>query len=621
MKANSSARKSNLTPLTVSHKNSVPDNGLLHHLPDAVFITDLNFIITGWNEAAEQLHGLPGAMGKNLFSLIKIEMINSSVDKIKKELAEKRNWEGEVIYSRHDGEKFIFKTSANVILDDNHQPISIIFVNHNITKEKNTENKLAETETTYKKLVNTLVDGVLMINNEGEITTCNRRASEILGLSEENLLGKNLNANTWKTIKIDGSSFPWYENPVMVSLQTGFPQRNVKIGIEQPDGLLLWLSVNSEALIRAGEFEPYAVVVSFSDITENVNREEELRRSNERFYYVSKITSDAIWDIDLKTNKIYRSETFCELSGYSHDEINSDLDWWFKKVHPDDKERVQKKLNACINQKTERWEDEYRFCCADGVYKTLLDTGTILYRNNQPVRILGAIRDLTERKKLEQQLLHEQEQKLKAINQAVFAAQEQERSDISRELHDNVNQVLMSAKLYMSSAKTEPGKAEEYIDKAVMYQMMAVDEIRKLSHKLNSSLVKMVGLKRSIQDITGNLATLKSIVVKFDYDENLDHLLSDDQKLLIYRIVQEQTSNIVKYAAAKVVTISVKEENSIVHLLIEDDGKGFETSDSLKGIGFINIFSRVDAFGGNVDLDSSPGKGCKLTVNFPLVYN
>ena len=131
----------------------------------------------------------------------------------------------------------------------------------------------------------------------------------------------------------------------------------VKMGVNLPNGLFVWLLINSEALIRLGEFEPYAVVLSFSDITDSVNREEELRKSNERFFYVSKITSDAIWDIDIATNQIYRSETFYELSGYTRDEIKTDMDWWFNKVHPKDRERVRTKVKAYIQNGRERWED------------------------------------------------------------------------------------------------------------------------------------------------------------------------------------------------------------------------------------------------------------------------
>jgi PAS domain S-box-containing protein len=242
------------------------------------------------------------------------------------------------------------------------------------------------------------VDGVIMLDKDGKVTTCNKRASAILGTNEVELLGKELGDSSWNAIKEDGTPFPWYEFPTVVSLQTGFPQRNVKMGVNLPNGLFVWLLINLEALIRKGEFDPYAVVISFSDITDSVNREEELRKSNERFFYVSKITSDAIWDIDLATKQIYRSETFYELSGYSREEIKPDLDWWFNKVHPKDRERVKNKVQEHIQNGHEKWEDEYQFLCADGSYKFLLDSGTILTRNGKPVRILGAIRDLTEKK-------------------------------------------------------------------------------------------------------------------------------------------------------------------------------------------------------------------------------
>ena len=620
MKTNSSAKKSKQV-LSVRHKTSTEVPDPLHFLPDAVFTTDLSFNITGWNDAAEKLHGLPGARGRNLFQLIKLDLLDSTAELIRETLSKKGTWEGEVVYHRHDDEKFIFKTTASAIVDDNNKPVSIIFVNHNITKVKSTEKKLAEAEATYEKLVNTLVDGVIMLDREGKITTCNKRASAILGLPEEELLGKEFGDSSWKAIKTDGGPFPWYEFPSVVTLQTGFPQRNVKMGITLPNGLFVWLSINTEALIRMGEFEPYAIVVSFADITDGVNREEELRKSNERFYYVSKITSDAIWDIDLATNQIYRSETFYELSGYSPDEIKPDMDWWFNKVHAGDRERVRNKVQEYIQGGKERWEDEYRFLCADGSYKFLLDSGTILYRQGKPVRILGAIRDLTEKKKLEQQLLQEQEQKHKAVSQAGIAAQETERSNISRELHDNVNQLLMSAKLFMNSAKTDPAKADEHIEKAITYQMMAVEEIRKISKALNSSLVKMIGLSRSIDDIIINMKAFQQIETKFQYDAKLDKILSDDQKLMIFRILQEQTNNIIKYADAKNVSISLKEKNNDVYLSITDDGKGFDSSVQSKGIGFINIDNRVDAFGGEVKLITSPGKGCSLEIIFPLTLN
>lgn len=471
-----------------------------------------------------------------------------------------------------------------------------------------------------QKLMNTLPQGVMMINRNGIIEACNRRGAQILGVSETELIGRPVASSSWKAIKSDNSEFPVTEFPAIVSLQTGFPQRNVIMGIDIGDGLFAWISVNSEALIHPGEFEPYAAVVSFTDITESKKTEEELKRSNERFYHVSKVTSDAIWDIDLTTNKIYRSGAFRRLSGYSIEQIDSNLNWWFTKVHPEERDRVKSKLQDHINSGIERWEDEYRFLCADGTYKFLYDSGIILYKAGKPVRVLGAIRDLTEQKRLEKQLLDEQKQRHKAITQASIEAQEQEKTNISRELHDNVNQILMSAKLFMDTAKRVPEQLNELLDKAIEYQLMALHEIRKISKSLSTHSVKSVGLKESMEDVIGNMQLLREMDVKLVFNEQVEQRLTDDQKLMLFRILQEQTNNIIKYAAAKSVHVSVNECGNIACLVITDDGVGFDVNEKKgKGIGLINIINRADAYNGTVTIDSAPGKGCTLKVCFQIV--
>lgn len=605
--------------LSVIHKASFVKDSFTEHLHDAVLQTDLDFNLTGWNAVAEELHGQPGAMGKNLFHLIDIDFISGTAEEVREYLTKKGFWSGEGLFRRQDGQQIYFRTSATYIIDENEKPVAIMIVSRNITDIKNKEKELHAAEEKYEILMNTLPQGVMMINADNKIEACNKRGAEIFGLTVEDLLERGLTRPSWKTIRTDGSIFPSTEYPASVSLQTGFPQRNVILGIQRPDDAVLWLSLNSEALIRPGEFEPYAVVVSYADITESKKTEEELRKSNERFYHISKVTSDAIWDIDLTTNQIYRSGAFRRLSGYAPEQIDSNLKWWFNKVHPDDRERVKNKLNEHIQKKVERWEDEYRFECADGSYKFLFDSGIILYRGGKPLRILGAIRDLTEQKKLEKQLLDEQVQRHKAITQATIAAQELEKTNISRELHDNVNQILMSAKLFMDTAKRIPGQTNALLDKAIEYQLLALQEIRKLSKSLSTSNVKTVGLKESVEDIVENMQLLQQIEVELIFNERVEARLSDDQKLMLFRIIQEQTNNIIKHAKAKSVQIMINKTNNMIRLVISDNGVGFDTSGkSTKGIGFLNIISRADVYNGKVNIVSSPGNGCTLEICFPI---
>ncbi len=603
--------------LSVIHKASLSAGPKHEPLQDVVLQTDLNFTITGWNATAEELHGRPGGMGKNLFELIDVTFIHGDREQLREELLKKGSWSGEVLFKRFNGELINFHTTATYIMGQDSKPVAVMIVSHNITETKHKEQQLAAAEKKYEILMNTLPQGVLMTDAHGFITACNKRGAEILGWSNDDITGVSFVSNEWKAIRSDGNPFPLAEFPAMVSLQTGFPQRNVVMGIEQPSGMRVWISINSEALIRPGEFNPYACVVSFSDITDAIFTEKELKKSNERFYYASQITSDAIWDVDLTTRAIYRSEAFCRLSGYSRDEIDANLDWWFNKVHPQDRERVRDKLNENLAKNTERWDDEYRFECADGHYKHFYDSGIVLYHQNKPVRILGAIRDMTQTKKLEKLLLEEQAQRLKAITQATLTAQEQERTNISRELHDNVNQILMSAKLFMDTAKRTPEQMNDLLDKAIEYQLMALQEIRKLSKSLSTSHIKAVGLRDSVNDIVQNMKLL-NLEVHFIFNNTVEQRLSDEQRLMIVRIIQEQTSNIIKYAEAKNVEIMINELNDMIHLVISDDGVGFDPNDDNKGIGFINITSRADAYNGKVSIISAPGEGCSLELCFPI---
>ncbi len=603
--------------LSVIHKASVRE---LQKGPgqDVVINTDLNFNITGWNVAAQLVHGKPGAMGKNLFSLVDIGFIDSTREELRQELRDKGSWTGEVSFNKDDGANFIFRTTATYILDENGKPASVLILCHDISDTKRKERELFAAEKKYEILMNTLQQGVLMIDKDVKITACNKRGAEILNLPQELVLEANLSDPGWQVMKADGTPMPFSEFPAVVSLQTGFPQRNVVMGIGRGNNMVTWISVNSEALILPGEFEPYAAVISFTDITDSIFTEKELKKSNERFYYASQITSDAIWDIDLETREIYRSDAFLRLSGYTREQIGGNLDWWFNKVHHEDRARVRRKVNEHIEKGPERWEDEYRFECADGSFKYLCDSGILLYRNGKPVRILGAIRDLTEKKKLEKQLLDEQALQHKAITQASLIAQEQEKSHISRELHDNVNQILMSARLFMDTARRKPEDVKQLLDKAIEYQLLALQEIRKLTKSLSTAHIKAVGLRESVKDIIDNL-NLLNLQVQFIFNTEAEKKLSDEQRLMLFRIIQEQSNNIIKYADAKNVWITINESEGWVNLRISDDGVGFDPADeNEKGIGFINISNRTQAYNGKLNVISAPGRGCTLEVSFPL---
>lgn len=111
---------------------------------------------------------------------------------------------------------------------------------------------------------------------------------------------------------------------------------------------------------------------------------------------------------------------------------------------------------------------------------------------------------------------------------------------------------------------------------------------------------------------------VRPIDVSFDCDPVLEDELSQDVQLMIYRIIQEQTNNILRYAEASGVMIAIDRTDGWLTLLIQDNGKGFDVTKQAKGIGLLNILNRAETLGGTMKIDSKPMGGCRLVVQIPL---
>ena len=131
----------------------------------------------------------------------------------------------------------------------------------------------------------------------------------------------------------------------------------------------------------------------------------EIKESNDRYDIVAKATSDTIWDWKIEEDKLLWNKGIESVFGYKQSKIGKSSNWWFENIHPEDSLRMSVKLYSFIEQKTEKWQDEYRFKCADGSYKFVLDRGFLLKdANGKAVRMIGAIQDVTKQKEEEQRL-------------------------------------------------------------------------------------------------------------------------------------------------------------------------------------------------------------------------
>jgi signal transduction histidine kinase len=238
--------------------------------------------------------------------------------------------------------------------------------------------------------------------------------------------------------------------------------------------------------------------------------------------------------------------------------------------------------------------------------------------NNDIYGLMMEVSDITQDKLHEEELLRQKEQEHKNIVRAVINAQEVERNRLGQELHDNVNQILSTIKIYLSLVGQQCPGGNDLIDKTKEFINTAINEIRSLSAD-QVTPEKEFDLRELIEDLTGHLNDNSGTGTKFRCDVPRHMRINEDIKLNIYRIVQEQINNILKHADASDAAISIWQTNGEVNVLITDNGKGFDTGAKRKGIGISNIINRIESYNGRIAIESSVGRGCKLDITIPFL--
>ncbi|MBC7850951.1 MAG: PAS domain S-box protein, partial [Chitinophagaceae bacterium] len=357
-------------------------------------------------------------------------------------------------------------------------------------------------------------------------------------------------------------------------------------------------------------------------IIENKQSEEKIKVSNERYLLATMATNDAIWDLDVVTNNMYWGEGFHGLFGYKAGYFNNDLGMWEASIHPNDRDRVVQSVQRFISSNSQQiWQDEYRFRTADSKYVLVSDRGFLIYNQQGRVsRMVGSMQDITEKRELEKKLLRQELNKQKLVAQAVVDAQEKERSLIGKELHDNINQILSTAKLYLEVAKTDETDRMNLIEMSTNNISHAINEIRTISRSLVPSSIGDLGIVESIQDLAESIKLTRKLNVEFYYSKGIEEAMTEQQKLMVFRITQEQVNNVMKHANAKNLIIELFAEANMIDISIADDGQGFDLDavKHKKGVGLSNISSRAELFNGKVKIVTAPGKGCSLNINLPI---
>lgn len=366
----------------------------------------------------------------------------------------------------------------------------------------------------------------------------------------------------------------------------------------------------------------YGIVI---DVTEIKKAEQELSQSEMRLNEAQAIAHISNWEIDLEHNMQNWSDEFYRIYGLNKSKVRPSTELFLSLMHPDDVVLAQKIVEeAFFTLKGSSFN--FRFIRKDGRIRYGHSEWKFEFdKKGKPVRLFGILQDITEHKKAEAELKKMEEElfeqhRLEQVNITATAleAQEKERTAIGRELHDNVNQILAGTKLILSIAKTNPEKIQEVIDSCMDNLQDAIDENRKIAHVLVAPDFEAKILTEELSQLTDNMLKKSALEVNFDVTHFREELLNDHQKLAVYRIAQEQCTNIVKYAKARLVNISLSTDDDLFKMIITDDGVGMNPGKKMSGIGIRNIKGRLSIFNGNSTINTATGKGFSLEITIPL---
>jgi PAS domain S-box-containing protein len=299
----------------------------------------------------------------------------------------------------------------------------------------------------------------------------------------------------------------------------------------------------------------------------------------------------------------YVNDQFCHISKYSREELmGKDHRIVNSSYHSSD---FFKDMWRTIGS-GKVWKGEICNRAKDGAYYWV-DTTIVPFLNEQerPYQYLAIRYEITERKRVEREL-----QKMMTT---IINVQEEERKRLSRNLHDGIGQNLYSHLITINRLLAE-------MDHPLLQQMQSeatelIEEIREISWELRPSVLDDLGLVPAIRSFLSRYSDHYNIDVYFECV--LNRRLDISIELTIYRIIQEALTNIRKYAEVTEATVTVREIDDVIRVMIEDKGKGFDVKNQTFGVGLFSMDERARSVGGELLISSSIGKGTKLILEVP----
>ncbi|NTS40844.1 PAS domain S-box protein [Flavisolibacter sp. BT320] len=580
-------------------------------------ITDLEFYVQTWNKAAENAYAISAseAIGQHMAALVKFTFFGTTNEQAIVDLRENHVWEGKVSFTNRKGQTFYFLQTVKYILDDRGNAVGILALGHDISARQRAEDQLVKSEQFYRTLIADSLDLTLLLNASGEIIFSTPAIRRILGYTEEEVL----QTNAFQYIHPEdlGWALQSFEREIVENPEIKF----IVVRIRKKNGDWLWCMARGHNMLDNPNIN--AVVIYIHDDTPRKMATEALLESEQRFrslirdLQIGVLLQGADGTIEMTNNAT------CRMFDVSEEVFLGGRIWelYTDVTHEDGRRFLQEERPSYKALQTRQLVKDVVM----GVWHPkrqeriwiMINADPILDEAGNVVRVVCSFTNITERKKLERKSFAEKMAHQRQLAQATIDGQEQERLEIGKELHDNIGQQLTTIKLFLDLAKSTADETTQVmLNRSLRNVTELINEVRSMSRSLVPPTLKDLGFIDSVNDLIESLRCT-AVAVELDYYDFDEDKIPDNQKLALYRIIQEQLNNIIKHARAKQVSIILRLTAHNVLLQIKDDGVGFEFEKVKRGLGISNIYNRAELFGGKALFTASPGNGCEVNVSLP----
>lgn len=511
-----------------------------------------------------------------------------------------------------DGQPVYFEISINPIHKDGSVTGLSCFARE-VTDKISYERKLKASEVRFRSLIENSTDIIVVLNEEGQIIYGSPSIEKHFGVHQHEYDGTSA----------FGFIHPDHINKILKQFTNLLKKPGKSVFVQtiarRMDGLQIWVEGMATNLLKKEGIN--GIVCNFRDVTDRVKAAEATQQNEFKFRTLIENSSDLILMVDAEGKFSYGSPSVRKMLGYTRkDYLKKSL---FTFIHPDSVTEAQEALENLYKNPGKPFTIYLKLIHKSGKEIMVEGIATNLLHVPGVNALVGNFRDIGERKRAEKmvqelrhQLMEEKIFRQKEIMQAAIDAQEKEREEIGRELHDNVTQILTTARLCLSCVDDQLHDPGDMIQRSSNIIAGAIEEIRKLSKSMTQSYHKEVGLQLSLEDLVDSVRLTNPFTIALQYALKNENRLDDKLKMTLFRIVQEQLNNILKHAQASAVEIELKENADELTLSISDNGKGFNVREKRNGIGISNIINRAEIFNGRVTINSSPGNGCQMIIHF-----